>query len=133
MTEANRRERRGSERLQVQAAATCRVPASPHKVTVLDVSYDGCRLAFERTAVSIGSTVNLVLGRSRVAGQVVWTSGIEVGIRFDRPLPSEAAVVVGLEEAAAQAPVEVFVAEAAPSAGLRHWIRRVLGLSPSAA
>lgn len=133
VTGGERRNRRASERLPVQRPATCRVPASPHQVTVLDVSYEGCRLAFERSAALPGSTVNLDLARTRVVGQVAWTSGTDVGVRFHKRLPADVAIAVGLEEAPAELSADQLVGDALPVTGLRHWIRRVFGFVPARA
>ena len=120
-------ERRTSERFPVNLAANCRVPATPQRVTVLDVSHGGCRVTFDQADIPSGSTVHLDLKpASSVTGQVVWVNARAAGIRFHRRLRSELAIDLGIEQPCAVEPVEEIV-EDVPAIGLHHWIRRVFG------
>ena len=119
-------ERRRSVRLTADLGTVCRVPATPQRANVLDVSLTGCRIRLAGEPLALGSTVNIDMRTPRpVRGQVVWTAGQSAGIRFDRMLPEAAAVMFGL---AVPAPTEPEATDDAPLVtGLRHWIRKVLG------
>ena len=122
-------ERRSNERIPLNLKAICRVPATPQRVTVLDMSHSGCRVSFDLANVPSGSTVHLDLNPAHsVTGQVVWVSSRGAGIQFHRRLNRSIAVDVGLEQAPAaevQAPAEYVPEE---RSGLPHWIRRVFKL-----
>jgi hypothetical protein len=121
-------ERRGAERKPINLSLTCRIPASPCRATVHDISYHGCRLEVPGKPVELGGTALMELpGAPRVSGRVVWIQGRTAGIRFERSLGKAAAIAVGLEqpEAAEEKPLPV---EANRDGLLRHWFRRLSGV-----
>lgn len=124
-------ERRYSDRLPTEVGLACRVPASPERATLIDLSRSGCRLEFARRNIDPGATVNLdfQIGKP-VGGEVVWIHGAHAGVRFHSALPKPVAVEFGLEPRAleVQTPdVEPTATDAQPAAGglLRHWVRRL--------
>ena len=125
-------ERRASERVPTNIATSCRVPATAHRATILDLSHAGCRVRVRDLAVPLGATVHFDFGsRSRVSGQVVWVDAAAAGVRFHSPLRSDVAVQLGIEEAR---PVEIVTAhvEVEPASFpvvLRHWFRRLCGFA----
>ena len=122
-------ERRSTDRIAMNVKASARVPATPHRVTVLDMSHSGCRVSFDHANIPSGSTVHLDLKpASSVTGQVVWVNAGAAGIQFHRRLRSDLAVDMGIEEPPApKAPKPVD--EATPIAEvLSHWVRRAFGL-----
>jgi hypothetical protein len=124
-------ERRSTDRLTIDLRTTCRVPATPHSVTVVDVSHSGCRLRFGDTNVVPGTTIYLDLQpAASVSGQVAWVGGGNAGVRFHRRLGSELAVPLGIEEAAPVSPLPELPSTGEPK-GLQHWIRRFFGLARS--
>ncbi|MCT2557561.1 PilZ domain-containing protein [Tsuneonella sp. YG55] len=126
-------DRRGDARIESGASAIARIPASPHRVTLIDVSRTGCRIRVGGLAVPVGATVTLDFGPDRrLSGQVVWAQPRTAGIRFDEALPGSLAAALGIE------PAVGVVVDAGPasSAGpvaqgqmcrLPHWLRVVLG------
>ncbi len=111
---------------------TCRVPATPHRATILDASYTGCRLQVSDSGVLPGATIHFELGpRSRVSGQVVWTAVGSAGVHFHEPLRSDAAIRLGLEQPIVQEiTIEPPPADPVSLPGvLHHWFRRICGLS----
>lgn len=119
-------ERRRSARLSTELGTTCRVPATPHPATVLDVSLTGCRIRLAGEPLPEGATVNLDMRAPKpIQGRVMWTAGQSAGVRFDRLLPEATAVMLGLAEP--QRPEPEHVEEAPLVTGLQHWIRKVLG------
>ena len=124
-------ERRYSDRLPTEIGLTCRVPASPERATLVDLSRSGCRLEFARRNVDQGATVNLDFQMDKpVGGQVVWTDGAYAGVRFHSALPKPVAVEFGLEPCAIEAKApgsEASVPDSQPPAEgiLRHWVRRL--------
>ena len=82
-------ERRYSDRVPTEVGVSCRVPASPEKAVLIDLSRSGCRLEFSHRRVDQGATVNLdfQLGQP-IGGQVVWTEGAFAGVRFHTALPN---------------------------------------------
>lgn len=124
-------ERRYSDRLPTEVGLSCRVPASPERATLVDLSRSGCRLEFARRNVDQGATVNLDFRIGKpVGGQVVWTDGAHAGVRFHSALPKPVAVEFGLEPCALEAQdpdSEAIAADAQPAAEglLRHWVRRL--------
>ena len=124
-------ERRYSDRLPTEVGLACRVPASPERATLVDLSRSGCRLEFARRNIDPGATVNLdfQIGKP-VGGQVVWTDGAHAGVRFHSALPKPVAVEFGLEPCAFEAEVpdcEPPAINTQPAADglLRHWVRRL--------
>jgi hypothetical protein len=124
-------ERRYSDRLPTEVGLSCRVPASPERATLVDLSRSGCRLEFSRRNIDPGATVNLDFQMGKpIGGQVVWTEGAFAGVRFYSALPKPVAVEFGLEPGAHEAdaldPEPVAPAPQLPPEGLlRHWVRRL--------
>lgn len=125
-------ERRSSERIAADFATTCRVPATPHRAKIVDVSHHGCRIELPDAPKPIGATVHFELGpRTRVSGQIVWATAGAAGVRFHRALATPAAIQLGLE----QPPVQEVTIEppsretASIPTVLRHWVRRLCGLA----
>ena len=118
-------ERRASTRLATNLGTTCRAPATPQSATVLDLSMTGCRLRIADTLPQ-GATVNIEMRPARqIQGQVVWSTGQSAGVRFNRPLPENSAILLGL---ITPPPVDEDPVEAHTGTGaLSHWIRKVLG------
>ena len=125
-------ERRASERVPTNIATSCRVPATAHSATILDLSHAGCRVRVRDLAVPLGATVHFDFApHSRVSGQVVWVDAAAAGVRFDSPLRPAVAVQLGIEQ---PRPVEVAsvaieVEPASLPVVLRHWVRRLCGLA----
>lgn len=122
-------DRRASDRVSVDVTALCRVPATPHRVTVLDLSRTGCKVALKDIHVTPGTTVHIDFAAApSVSGQVAWSRPGSAGVHFHRRLNTDLAVRYGIEEA--PSPVEA-IAEVTPKAsgGLQHWIRAVFGFS----
>jgi hypothetical protein len=123
-------ERRFTDRVPTEVGVSCRVPASPERATLVDLSRSGCRLEFARHNIDAGATVNLDFRTGKpVGGQVVWTDGAHAGVRFHSSLPRLVAIEFGLEQREAQPEgFELDIAlDAQPPAGglLRHWMRRL--------
>ena len=124
-------ERRNDERIASSTSAIARIPASPHRVTLIDVSRSGCQIRVDGIAVPLGATVNLDFGPGRrLTGQVMWSQPRTAGIRFSRPLSGTLAAALGVEPAVG---VEIEPAEAAKpilqerALRLPHWLRSLLG------
>lgn len=123
-------DRREHGRIAADLSAVCRVPATPHRARVLDVSESGCRIhIIDSVAISSGATVHLDFGPGRrVSGQVMWSGARSAGVRFTRCLSPAMAAMLGLSE---EPQVEVEVV-AAPEPNTRqgpflaHWLRRLL-------
>lgn len=125
---SDRANRRRDERLDVRVPTICRAPASPHRATVQDISYGGCRVSVDSLYIPKGSTVILDLALRQVSGQVAWTESGSAGIKFHRQLASELAVHFGVEEAPV-APVSEETPPPDPAQlGLSHWLRRAFGI-----
>ena len=125
-------ERRSSERIAADLSTTCRVPATAHRAKIVDVSYHGCRIELTDAEKPLGATIHFELGpRSRVSGQIVWSSAGQAGIRFHRALPSPEAIRFGLEQPQVQEVTIEPVAEERETLPvlLRHWVRRLCGLA----
>lgn len=124
-------ERRFSDRLPTEVGLSCRVPASPERATLVDLSRSGCRLEFARRNVDQGATVNLDFQMGKpVGGQVVWTDGAYAGVRFHAALPKPVAAEFGLEPCALEAgtldpKIPAPEAHAPADSLLRHWVRRL--------
>jgi hypothetical protein len=125
------RDRRHEERVASGASAIARIPASPHRVTLIDVSRTGCQIRVDGLAVPAGATVNLDFGPGRqISGQVAWSQPRTAGIQFDRPLSGILGAALGVESAVAveiepETRVEPVVQERALR--LPHWLRSLLG------
>ncbi|MGX7951523.1 PilZ domain-containing protein [Tsuneonella sp. HG249] len=123
-------ERRSDERLECDVSAVCRVPATPCRARLIDVSRTGCRFrTLDVMAVPQGSTVHLDFGPGRrVTGQVMWSGPRAAGLKFNRPLSPDLLVMLGLEEAPV-VEIEPEVVEETRSmslAPIAHWLRRLL-------
>ena len=123
-------ERRAAERIPVSLSLTCRIPASPCRATIHDISYRGCKLEVPGSVVELGGTALMELpGSARIMGRVMWVKGRTAGIRFERSLDKAAAIAVGLEdpEPAESAPEPAIAYD--PGKGLlHHWFRRLAGV-----
>jgi hypothetical protein len=123
------RDRRAHERIESGMSTICRVPASPHRATVIDVSKTGCRIRIsDGLYVPVGSTVHMEFGPGRkVTGMVMWTEPRSAGVRFARPLSGTMAALLGVEPAAL---VEVEDASppepVGPAKLIPHWLRRLI-------
>lgn len=122
-------ERREHDRVAADLPAVCRVPASPHRARVVDVSDRGCRIRIlDGVAVTAGTTVHLDFGPGRrISGQVMWSGPQSAGVRFDTLLSPDLAIALGLAEApvvelTAEEPTEIQT----PGPSLPHWLRRLL-------
>jgi hypothetical protein len=111
--------------MPVSLSLTCRIPASPCRGTVHDISRHGCKLEVIGKPIELGGTALIDLpGAAGVEGRVVWTHGKTAGIRFERSLAKAAAIAVGLEQAEPEAAPVVF-AERNRDGLLRHWFRQL--------
>ncbi len=82
-------ERRTGDRLPVDLAVDCRVPATACKAVMRNLSCGGCLLEAEQS-LFYGSTVLLALtGNKETVGTVVWSRGRTAGIRFLVPLSAQ--------------------------------------------
>ncbi|WP_440116095.1 PilZ domain-containing protein [Tsuneonella sp. SYSU-LHT278] len=127
---AGSRDRRGDERIVSGASAIARIPASPHRVTLVDVSRTGCQIRVDGLAVPLGATVNLDFGPGRqITGQVMWAQPRTAGIRFDRTLSAIMAAALGVEPAVGVEIEEVCEKPPVQERALRlpHWLRSLLG------
>ncbi|MGV3555440.1 MAG: PilZ domain-containing protein [Croceibacterium sp.] len=124
-------ERRFTDRVPTEVGVACRVPASPERALLVDLSRSGCRLEFGRHNIDAGATVNLDFRTGKpVGGEVVWTDGAFAGVRFHSSLPKPIAIEFGLEPADLQSPqcddAQLESGRPADSGGLlRHWVRRL--------
>ncbi len=125
------RDRRGEERVTTAATAIARIPASPHRVKLIDISRSGCQIRLtDGIVVPVGSTVSLDFGPGRrLSGQVVWSGSRIAGVQFSRVLSGPLAAALGVEPGAT---VEVESEMAGPPAQttraliIPHWLRRLL-------
>lgn len=125
-------ERRFTDRVPAEVGVSCRVPATPERAMLVDLSRSGCRLEFPRHNIDVGATVNLDFRTGKpVGGQVVWTDGAHAGVRFHSALPRSVAIEFGLEQREAQpdgAEPDPAADAQRPAGGLlRHRMRRVTG------
>jgi hypothetical protein len=121
-------ERRAAERIPVNLNLTCRIPASPCRGTIHDISHLGCKLEVPGKPIELGGTALMELpGAANVTGRVVWIHGKTAGIRFERSLGKAAAIAVGLEqpEPVDNRPLPI---EKNRDGLLRHWFRRLSGV-----
>lgn len=123
-------ERREHDRIASDLPAVCRVPATPHRARLVDVSRSGCRMRItDGLAVPVGSTVHLDFGPGRrISGQVMWSGPQATGLRFSSQLSTALSIALGLEPAPA-IEIEPRVEEEAPKVAqslLHHWLRRLL-------
>ena len=67
-----------------------RIPATPIRVTVLDLSAGGCALDASGIAIPKGTTILLELSpRVEAAGRIVWSDDEKIGIEFYDQLTAE--------------------------------------------
>lgn len=124
-------DRRRENRISSDAPAIARIPASPHRVTLIDVSKIGCQIRLvDGVAVPVGSTVHLDFGPGRrMTGMVMWSGPRTAGVQFVRAVSGPLASALGVEPSAM---VEVEEAPQAPQAPsgpaslIPHWLRRLL-------
>lgn len=123
-------ERRAAERIPVSLSLTCRIPASPCRAIIHDISHRGCKLEVPGAPVELGGTALMELPTAaRILGRVVWVKGRTAGIRFERSLDKATAIAVGLEEAQPAEPLPEPVTEHDNGKGLlHHWFRRLAGV-----
>ena len=80
-------EQRAAYRFMSDTAVNCRVPASPERVTISDISANGCCLHFDHGTVLPGSALLLELMPGfHAIGRVVWKNGEEAGFQFQSRL-----------------------------------------------
>jgi hypothetical protein len=120
-------ERRASDRVRVDFATRCRVPATPYPATVLDVSRTGCRVEVSAAHMAPGTTVHIDFDSAgSVSGVVAWSGAHTAGIKFHRYLDTAVAVKMGIEQPRAPEVPAIELAPADPT-GLQHWIRAMFG------
>lgn len=123
-------ERRVGERIETMVELPCRVPATPCRAVMLDLSRDGCRLQMPHANFERGATALINLpGAEQFPGRVVWVTGNFVGVRFQRRMSDTLAAALGVGEAPPEPEAEPIVEEAPRALGevVRHWIRRMVG------
>ena len=121
-------ERRTSTRVPTRLKRTCRVPATPQEILVLDISSTGCRAKLTNCAIP-GSTIHVDLAPGvRFSGEVVWSSGQLAGIRFDRRLTTRQAIELGVQLGPAAPVASSCATTPRERGGLQHWVRKVFGL-----
>lgn len=124
-------DRRLEDRIASDASAIARIPASPHRVTLIDVSRSGCQIRLsDGIAVPVGSTVHLDFGPGRrMTGQVMWAGPRTAGVRFATAVSGPLALALGIESAATvevdQAP-RMSKTSSRPASLIPHWLRRLL-------
>lgn len=80
-------ERRISVRVATKVDIACRMPATPQKAILQDLSLDGCRIEMRRPIAGVGGTVVIDLNEwVSLTGTIVWCRGKQAGIRFGRRL-----------------------------------------------
>ncbi|MGX7925168.1 PilZ domain-containing protein [Tsuneonella sp. HG094] len=128
-------ERRSNDRTRTQIATICRVPATPEKAVIRDLSTTGCRLAFKHwVPVQVGTTCHIDLGSGRVVtGRVLRVDTLSCGVAFDSALDDETAADIGLNDQTAtvttQPPDEYEYPD--QSQGAPHWLRGLRRLERS--
>lgn len=119
-------ERRARDRVAAGYAVTCRVPATPHKMRLMDVSRSGCRIALGSRDAPLGGTISVDLAPGISAqGQIVWSARNEAGVRFARQLSPAAAVALEIEEALTPEPEPAQPIDTPADGLLSHWFRMV--------
>ena len=85
-------DRRTARRTQVNLTAACRVPATPVRAKLSNISRTGCQARLSGGGqVEPGSTILLQLNEQDwAAGQVVWMSRVSLGVKFHTPLNADA-------------------------------------------
>ena len=82
-----RRERRSTERLEVQAAITCKVRARSLNGVAYDFSTDGCMIEVASVPPKAGDPIVLCFpGQVSIEGKVVWVRHRNAGIQFAEQL-----------------------------------------------
>lgn len=81
-------ERRHDARKLINLPLDCRVPATPLKAVLSNISRQGCAAeGVEPNLAKQGATILLQLtDEAAVSGQVVWHKGNHIGVKFFEPL-----------------------------------------------
>ena len=121
-------DRRATPRIDTTLAVLCRIPASPQRATILDLSRTGCRMSLTESNTPIGATINVQsLQGLKFTGVIVWSTGVQIGVRFEKSLSER-----DLAELTGQGEPECLVSleprEPITSAPRDHWIRRAFRL-----
>ena len=83
-------ERRKSPRAAMNQEVIGRIPATPIRAKILDLSGSGCQIESESPLVLVGRTILLDLSDTcELAGTVVRKSGDHAGIEFTEPINPE--------------------------------------------
>ena len=123
-------ERRSTQRIETNVHLTCRVPAMPCRATMHDLTYDGCRIEVPQGKLEHGATMLIDLpGAAGFPGTVMWVKGTQAGIRFERRLGKASAIALGIEQPDPEPDPEPQWMRPEGETFLRHWVRRLLGLS----
>jgi hypothetical protein len=126
-------DRRREARIEVNLAASCRIPARPVRGRIEDVSYEGCRIRMSNANAEIGATALIqVPGAQPISGIVMWKDHSMIGVCFMRPLDAAGAVAFGLAEPeppAAPEPVAIPETPQGLYARLHHWFRQQIDLA----
>lgn len=124
MDGSHKDDRRARKRVAMDREITCRIPARPARVKLLDVSATGCRLKLVGMRVEPGATVHIDLpDGSSVAGTAVWYEAAKVGVHFHAELEEAQAVALGLLRET-RAPANAHVEPLAQQPRQAHWLRR---------
>ena len=120
-------ERRAEQRVPINLSLTCRIPASPCRATIHDISRHGCKLEVPGAPIELGGTALMELpGSARVTGRVVWIEGKTAGVHFERALGKATAIALGLEQPEPEEPApDVTPRDRNRNGVLRHWFRRL--------
>ena len=121
--------RRYRARVDTDIALVCRIPATPMKSRIIDLSHSGCRLDLGLGHAETGATLSLETPEGdRFTGQVMWSRGAQVGVRFHRPLRRDLAIRWGVEKPDLTTQVEAAPVDYQASSGISHWLRRMASL-----
>ena len=117
-------DRRSRKRVLAEADITCRIPAIPKRVKLLDVSASGCRLKVSGMRVEPGATVHIDLPDGGcLSGTAIWYEAGKIGVNFDSELDDDQAVALGLMSAKAR-PATAHVEPIEQQPRKAHWLRR---------
>lgn len=117
-------DRRARKRVATDREITCRIPARPARVKLLDVSATGCRLKVVGMRVEPGATVHIDLpDGGSVIGTAVWYEAAKVGVHFEEPLDEDQSVALGLLSKTSVA-THAHVEPIAQQPRKAHWLRR---------
>ncbi len=91
-------ERRSHRRAGMHVTLTCRIPATPSRVLIVDISQSGCRIRSPLHSCILGTTVHFgTSGDIPFTGEIVWIRERLAGVRFHSPLTVEIARELGLD------------------------------------